>query len=187
MTALQVRFPRLWASLPVRNGGPQSVHDLVLALAEVGPEAQEAAEAFFTALLSTLDSWGIAGFASLALPHEEVGGLVQAFCAIAVVPEETGDEMALRTLAEAGPHPGLERDTMTVTLPIGPAVRSSAIRFADELRDPDGLAPYAFELRFVVPLAPGRAGILHFETLSLVYLEQLEKLFDSIAGTARVA
>lgn len=186
MRTLEVNFPPAWATLPVRNGGPESVHELVSGLAEVGPEAQQAAEAFFTALLSTLDSWGISGFASLALPDEEIGGLVQAFCAIAVVPTMTG-QPELRTLAEAGPHPELERETRTVTLPLGTAVRSSALRFADELRDEDGAAPYSFELRFVVPLGADRAGILHFETLSLVYLEELERMFDSIAATARVA
>jgi hypothetical protein len=65
-------------------------------------------------------------------------------------------------------------------------VRSSAFRLAAELTDEEGLAPYAAEVRFAVPLGDDRIGILHFETLSLVYLEELEKLFDAIAGTARL-
>jgi hypothetical protein len=187
MSSLQVTFPDEWATLPVRDGGREKVHELVLSLAEAGAEAQQAAEAFFSALLPTLDRWGIAGFASLALPDEESGGLVQAFCAIAVVAAQTGADAELRTIAEDGPHPGLERDTRIVRLPTGAAARSAAFRFAEELLDDEGLAPYAGELRYAIALPGNRVGILHFETLSLVYFAELERLFDAIAGTAQVA
>jgi hypothetical protein len=74
-----------------------------------------------------------------------------------------------------------------VALPIGPAARSSAIRFAEELVDDDGYAPYAAEIRFAFPIDNRLVGVLHFDTLTLVYLEDLEELFDAIAATVRVA
>ena len=185
MSALTVRFPDEWATLSVRDSGQAQVRELVTGLAEVGAEAQDAADAFFRAVLPMLEGWGISAFASLALADEESDGLVQAMCAIAVLAAST-DEPELRALAESGPHPGLEWDTTTVQLPLGVAVRSSAIRFAGELLDTDGLAPYALEVRYVLPLGSDRIGVLHFETMSLVYLAELERMFDAIAGTARI-
>jgi hypothetical protein len=185
MSSLAVRFPEEWATLSVRDRGQEEVRELVAGLAVVGPEAQAAADAFFGAVLPLLEGWGISAFASLALPDEESGGLVQAMCAIAVVSSAT-DATDLRAIAESGPHPGLERETSTVQLPLGPAIRSSAIRFVEELLDADGIAPYALEVRFVVPLSSDRVGVLHFETMSLVFLEELERQFDAIAGTTRI-
>jgi hypothetical protein len=42
-------------------------------------------------------------------------------------------------------------------------------------------------VRFAFPLPGRRIGVLHFETLSLAGFEELESLFDVIAGTARLA
>jgi hypothetical protein len=89
--------------------------------------------------------------------------------------------------AEGGRHQGLERDTGMVRLDVGPVVRSSAFRFVPELLDDETIAPYTAEVRFALPLPGGRIGVLHFETLSLACFEHLECLFDTIAGTARVA
>lgn len=186
MTQLALTFPTEWAILPVNAGRAEAVSRIVQGMGELSTDAAVTTAGYLASLVPALDDLGIDIFASLLLPDEQSGMPVQAFCAIAVVLMQSSDETELRALAEAGPHPGLERDTTTVTLPVGPAVRSSAIRFADELRDQDGLAPYAFELRFVLPLAADRAGILHFETLSLVFLEQLEALFDTIATTTRM-
>ena len=185
MTSLQLDFPEEWAVLPVRAGGDLAVADVVAGLAELGPETQEATSEYLSALLPALAGLGVDGFASLVLPDTEANGLVQAFCAVGT---ETGpaSEERLRSIAEGGLHPDLERDTTTVRLPLGAAVRSSAVRWADELVDADGVAPYAAEVRFTFALDGDRVGILHFETLSLVYLEELERLFDAIAGTARV-
>lgn len=187
MSSLQLTFPDEWATLPTGAGAAEAVRPIVLATRELDPAAGDAAERFFTGLLEALRDRGVDGFASLALPDEQSGSLLQAFCAVGVLPAVWGGEAGLRDVAEGGPHPGLERDTTTVELPLGTAVRSSAIRFAEELLDEQGLAPYAFEVRYAFALDGGRIGVLHFETLSLVYLEQLGNLFDAIAGTAHVA
>lgn len=185
MTSLLLDFPEPWAVLPVADGGPAAVEELVRGMGDLGPEAQDATRAYLEALLPALTELGVDGFASLAVPDGD-SGLVQAFCAVGVAAGPAGED-ELRSIAEGGLHPGLDRTTTTAPLPLGTAVRSSAIRFAEELVDHDGLAPYVAEVRFAVPLPEGRIGVLHFETLSLVYLEELERLFDAIAGTARAA
>jgi hypothetical protein len=182
---LYVDFPEDWAVLPVRAGGSDAVGELTSGLDELGEPAQRRAGELLSSLLPELSKLGVDGFASLAM-SDEGGTLVEAVCAIGVVPGPI-NEAGLRSIAEGGLHPGLERETTVVALPAGSAVRSSAFRFAEELADEEGLAPYAAEVRFAVPLGDGdRIGILHFETLSLVYLEELEELFDAIAETARV-
>ena len=162
MSALEVTFPDEWLTLPMR-----------------------AADGV-TTLLPTRADLQFDGHASLALLDECSGTPVKAFCAIGVVPGR-GDDDELRTVAEGGPHRGLERDTLTVQLALGPGVRSSAFRFAPELLDDATIAPYTAEVRFALPLPGEQIGVLHFETLSLVRFDELECLFDMIAGTARVA
>jgi hypothetical protein len=186
MTSLQVRFPEQWATLPV--GGPEgaiAAGELVSGMGELDRDAQVAMDAYLTAVLPTLQAWGIDGVASLVLP-DEAGGLIQAFCAISLVQGETGDAAELRRVVEAGPHPGLERETTEVDLPAGTAVRSAAFRFAEELLDAEGVAPYSGEVRYAFPLPDDRIGILHFETLSLIYFRELAGLFDAIAETTRI-
>lgn len=161
MSALEVTFPDEWLTMPMRAAGG------------------------VTTLLPTLDELHFDGRASLALLDECDGVPVRAFCAVGAVPGRGA--VRVRAVAEGGPHPGLERDTVTVQLAVGPAVRSSAFRFVPELLDDASIAPYAAEVRFAFPLPAGRIGVLHFETLSLSCFEQLEDLFDLIAGTARVA
>ena len=185
MSAIQVRFPDGWAVLPVSSGSQATVDDLVAGLAELGPEAQGAMSEYLHAVLPALADLGVDGFASLALQDADSGSLIEAFCAVGIAPGPVSEER-LRSVAEGGLHPDLERDTTTFRLGLGTAVRSSAVRWAEELVDTDGVAPYAAEVRFACPLDDDRIGILHFETMALVYLEELEELFDAIAGTARV-
>jgi hypothetical protein len=184
VTSLHVDFPENWAVLPVRSGGADVVHELTVGLDELGEPTRRRAGELLSGLLPELSKLGVDGFASLTM-SDEGGTLVEAVCAVGVVPCPVSDA-GLRSIAEGGLHPGLERDTTIVTLPVGSAVRSTAFRLAAELTDEEGLAPYAAEVRFAVPLGDDRIGVLHFETLSLVYLEELEKLFDAIAGTARL-
>lgn len=185
MTRLQVDFPDQWAVLPTGGTGVTALERIIDGLGELGGDAQAAMEEYLRAALPALSAIGVDGFASLALADPESGHLVQAFCAVGVEPGPV-TEQRLRSIAEGGLHPGLERDTTVVELPVGSAVRSAAFRWADELRDSDGVAPYAAEVRFTFPLENERIGVLHFETLSLVYLEELTELFDVIAGTARI-
>jgi hypothetical protein len=161
VSTLEVTFPDEWLTMPMRAAGG------------------------VTTLLPTPDELHFDGRASLALLEECGGTPVRAFCAVGVVPGN--GEHRLRAVAEGGRHPGLERDTLTVHLAVGPVVRSSAFRFVPELLDDPTVAPYTAEVRFALPLPAGRIGVLHFETLSLTCFEQLESLFDMIAGTARVA
>ena len=161
MSALEVTFPDEWLTMPLGAAGG------------------------VTPLLPTADELQLDGRASLALLDECGDVPVRAFCAVGVVPGH--GEHRLRAVAEGGRHPGLERDTVTLDLAVGPAVRSSAFRFVPALLDDPTLAPYTAEVRFALPLPAGRIGVLHFETLSLTRFEQLECLFDLIAGTARVA
>ena len=181
MSVLEVSFPQEWATMPTGGAGEQTARDLVAGLADLGPEVQSSTAAFLDALVPTLADLGIGTFASLALPDGD-GGIVQAYCTIS-----TAAGTDLTALAEGGPHPGLDRTTTTVQLPVGTAVRSSALRFAAELADDEQLAPYVAEVRFALPLPEGRVGVLHFATLSVVYLAELAELFDAIAATARVA
>ena len=179
MTTLEVTFPDLWATVSttrVRHRVP-----------ELGSGAQDGSSGQVTDVLPAVAGLSVGGFASVSVPDPECGSRVAAFCLINDVPRCSSDEADLRALAEGGLHVGLERDTSTVRLPVGPAFRSSAFRFDEELLDDVGRAPYAFEVRFVFPLPGHRAGVLHFETTSLSYLDDLESLFDAIAGTATLA
>jgi hypothetical protein len=185
VNTLELDFPEPWAVLPVTDGGPEAINRLVSGLADVGPEAQEVTRQYLTGLLSSLTRVGIDGFASLTVPNGD-SGVIQAWCAVGVT-TGSGTHDELTSIAEGGLHPGLDRTTTTVPLPLGAAVRSSAVRFAEDLADDDGLAPYVAEVRFAVRLPGSTVGVLHFETLSLVYLEELERIFDAIAGTARSA
>lgn len=186
MTTFEVSFPDPWATLPVRAGGPERVQELSVGLAELGSTAQESISAYLTSVLPALTDLGVSGFAALTIPDPDSGELIQAFCATTAVAAVRGGHEELRDIAEGGLHPDLERDTTDVQVETGAAVRSSAFRFAEELMDDDGVAPYAFEVRYAIPLPEHRIGVLHFETMSLVYLEQLERMFDAIAGTAAV-
>jgi hypothetical protein len=163
VSALEVTFPDEWLTMPMTAAGGG-----------------------VTTLLPTLDELAFDGRASLALLGQWSGVRVQAFCAVGVVPGG-GDEARLRLVAESGRHSGLERDTVDVELSVGRGVRSSAFRFACELLDDETIAPYTAEVRFALSLPGDRIGVLHFETLSLTCFEELESLFDVIAGTARIA
>lgn len=163
MSALEVTFPDEWLTMPMPAGGAR-----------------------VTTLLPTPEELDFDDRAALALLGECCGARVQAFCAVGVVPG-TGKDAELRTVAEGGRHSGLERDTITVELSVGRGVRSSAFRFAGDLLDDPTLAPYTAEVRFALPLPGHRIGVLHFETLSLTCFAELECLFDTIAGTARIA
>ena len=163
MTTLEVTFPDEWLTMPMTAAGGG-----------------------VTTLLPTPDQLDFDRHASLALLGEWSGVRVQAFCAVGAVPG-TGTDAELRLVAESGRHRGLERDTVDVELSVGHGVRSSAFRFAAELLDDLTIAPYTAEVRFALPLPGNRIGVLHFETLSLTFFEELECLFDMIAGTARVA
>jgi hypothetical protein len=175
VSVLEVTFPDEWRALPSRavagapNPGSASAH-------RGGPVTAD--------LLPALD---FDNLASLALLDAPSGEGIQALCAIGVVHHCTGTDGELRAIAESSPHPGLERDTLTVEFSLGRAARSSAFRFAEELLDDPRIAPFAAEIRFALPLPGRRIGILHFETPSLRCFEELETLFDTIAGTARVA
>src|SRR4051794_26516028 len=163
VTTLEVTFPDEWLTMPMTAAGGG-----------------------VTTLLPTFDQLDFDRHAFLALLGEWSGVRVQAFCAVGAVPG-SGTDDELRSVAETGRHPGLERDTVDVELSVGRGVRSSAFRFASELLDDTSIAPYTAEVRFALPLPGNRIGVLHFETLSLTCFEELECLFDTIAGTARIA
>jgi hypothetical protein len=187
MSTLQVTFPERWAVLRRGPDGRVTAEELVAGMAELGEDTQDAARAYFDALIPALDQAGIEALASLVVRTPEPPTTVQAHCALAVLSRDgSGEDDLLRAVAEGGPHPGLERETWEVELPAGPAVRSFAFRHATELVDADGVAPYAAEVRFAFPVHGDRVGVLHFETLSLVYLDQLTEMFDAIAGTTRI-
>jgi hypothetical protein len=188
MNTLQVTFPEPWAVLRRGEDGRSTAEELVSGMAELGEDTQDAARDYFGALIPVLDRAGIEALATLVVRTPEPPTTVQAHCALAVLGRDaTGGRNLLRTVAESGPHPGLERETSEVDLPTGTGVRSFAFRHATELTDAEGVAPYAAEVRFAFPVDDDRVGVLHFETLSLVYLEQLTEMFDAIAGTARLA
>ena len=162
MSGLQLDFPLPWAVLPTGAGSAETTAALVAGMGELGPEAQEATAEYFGALVPALRELGIDGFASLVIPDEDNDSLVQAFCAVGTVAAGADSP---RAIAEAGLHPGLERETTDVALPIGAAVRSSAVRLAEELADGEGWAPWAAEVRYAVPLGDDQVAVLHFETM----------------------
>ncbi|MGZ4531125.1 MAG: hypothetical protein ACXVXP_02105 [Mycobacteriaceae bacterium] len=98
----------------------------------------------------------------------------------------TGMDGVLIEVAEAGPHPGQERQTSEVRLAVGDTVRSSAVRWAGEFSDASGVAPFIAECRYVFAVGDEQVGILHFETDTVVYLDDLEPMFDAIAGTVQL-
>ena len=181
MSTLEVTFPDEWLSVAVHAGGPHLAGRRGL----VGEPVRRGPAARFAGQLPSLDELGFEGRASLALLDQRRRRVV-AFCAIGVVAGTDGDESALRAVVEGGRHPGLERDTLPVELELGKGLRSSAFRFTEELLAAEAV-PYTAEVRFAFPLPGRRIGVLHFETPSLASFEELETLFDVIAGTARLA
>jgi hypothetical protein len=71
-------------------------------------------------------------------------------------------------------------------LGVGNTVRSSAVRWAGELVDATGLAPFVAECRYVFAAGDDQVGILHFETDTIVYLDELAPMFDAIAATVQL-
>jgi hypothetical protein len=187
LSALEVTFPDEWLPLPLGSVPGEATSQPTLGRHPCGDAAQPPIGVRGAGLLPVVDELDFADGASLALLGERCGFGIRAFCAVGVVPDRTGDVDALRRVAEHGRHPGLERDTVTVQLCTGRGVRSAAFRFAPELLDDEFLVPFAAEVRFALPLPAGRIGVLHFETVSLARFEELECLFDTIAGTARIS
>ena len=185
MSVLEVTFPDEWLSLPRRSTAV--VARPVTPGGVCTRSAPPVTGMRSAGALRALTDPDFDGLACFALPNEGSIEGIQAFCAIGVVHDVTGTPAELRAVAESGRHPGLDRDTLTVELSVGTAVRSSAFRFADELLADEAVVPFAAEIRFALPLPGRRIGVLHFETLTLRCFEQLEYLFDTIAGTARVA
>jgi len=191
VTSLDVRFPTAWAVMPCTGGSQQNaLEQLGAALAEFGADVEDIGNQYLRALTDGLAEVGVSGVAALMLVNEDGTESVRAICAIGTMraPEmsPSGLEGVLAEIAEAGPHPGLDRQTSRVTLAVGDTVRSSAMRRADELVDASGLAPFVAECRYVFAAGVEHVGILHFETDTVVYLDDLEPMFDAIAATVRL-
>jgi hypothetical protein len=179
VSVLEVTFPDEWLALP----GPS--HTAMPRPETPGGWVRSSGPATGVPLRALAEP-DVDDLAVLALPEDPAGPGIQAFCAIGVVHHVAGMHTELRVVAESSPHAGLERDTLTVEFSLGRVVRSSAFRFVDELLADELVVPFAAEIRFALPLPGRRIGVLHFETLSLRRFEELECLFDTIAGTARV-
>ena len=191
MTSLDVRFPKEWAVLPCTGGSQrEALEQLGVALAEFGVDAADAGNQYLRALTHGLAQVGVSGVAALMLVNEDGTESVRAVCAVGTMSASemsaSGVGGGLAEVAEAGPHPGLDRQTSQVTLAVGDAVRSSAIRWAGELSDASGLAPFVAECRYVFAAGVEQVGILHFETDTVVYLEELAPMFDAIAATVQL-
>lgn len=190
MTSLDVCFPKEWAVLPC-TGRPQqeALDGFGAALAELGVDVADAGTQYLRALTDGLGEVGVSGVAALMLVNEDGTESVRAVCAVGTMSTAGMSTSAIDTVltevAEAGPHPGLERRTSEVALAVGDTVRSSAIRWAGELSDASGLAPFVAECRYVFAAGDEQVGILHFETDTVVYLDDLEPMFDAIASTVQ--
>ena len=190
-TSLDVRFPPEWAVLACSGESQrEALNWYGAALAELGVDVADAGNQYLRALTEGLAEVGVSGIAALMLVNEDGTESVRAVCAVGTMSaagmSTSGGERMLAEVAEAGPHPGLDRQTSQVALAVGNTVRSSAIRWAGELRDASGLAPFVAECRYVFAAGVERVGILHFETDTVVYLEDLEPMFDEIAATVRL-
>lgn len=186
MTVLEVHFPDSWTIVPGGPHGLEAVTALVAGLDEHRSGGSRGRQ--LPGLLPLLTDVPLESFACLLAPDVVPGPTMRACCAIGVM--STGaaaGDADLREVAESGPHRGLDRQTRTVILPLGRAVRSSAVRFAEELLAVPEVAPYVAEVRFALPLPAGRIGVLHFETMELDRLAEMTGLFDEVARTARLA
>ena len=192
VTSLDVRFPVEWAVLPCTGDSRQEIlAGFHAAIGDLGNEAQAAADQYFQTLTDRLGGVGVSGIASLMIVDEEKGDSVRAVCAVGTVDVSDLDELSsgdlLVTVAESGPHPGLDRHTERTMIAGHDAVRSTATRWAGELADTAGWAPYVAEFRYVFPTGTGQLGILHFQTDTVVYLDDLASVFDAIADTVQLS
>lgn len=191
VTSLDVCFPHQWAVLPCAGGSKKEALDqLNAALAELGIDAADAGGQYLRVLTDGLAEVGVSGVAALMLVNEDGTESVRAVCAVGTMSTSEmstpGIDGVLTEVAEAGPHPGQDRHTSQVTLAVGDTVRSFAIRWAGELSDASGMAPFIAEWRYVFAAGDDQVGILHFETDTVVYLDDLEPMFDAIAATIQL-
>lgn len=69
----------------------------------------------------------------------------------------------------------------------GRATRCRALRLGWEmLQQDDELVPVVGVARYVVPVAPELAAVLHFETSTLEYWDEFTAVFDAIAASLRL-
>jgi hypothetical protein len=187
---LNVGFPPPWATVRGRELGRQDAGVIVGGIvADLGAEAAASASSYFETLVPALAAFGLDALAALTVVDESGVDAAQAFCAVGAVsvdPQVSLDD-GLWSVAESGPHPGLDRQTTRIDLPLGTTIRSEAFRLAIEALDDDGVAPYVAEVRYAFAIDHTSIGFMHFETQTLVYYDELMTMFDAIVRQARLS
>jgi len=134
---------------------------------------------------AVLQAAGVNALAAMAVLDGDAG-LVQAACAVTSVPYDESDPGALAALAATSPFGDGEVDIVPHQTSLGMGARASRYRPGRELTDRTGHWPYVREVRYALPIAEGVAALLHCETLSVVYAEELDGVFDAIAARLTV-
>ena len=142
-------------------------------------------KAYLDELGAVLRASGVDALAAMAVPDGDAS-LVQAACAVTSVPYDESDPSALAALAATSPFGDGEVDVVPHQTRLGMGARASRYRPGRELTDRTGHWPYVREVRYALPIAEGVAVLLHCETLSVVYAEELDGVFDAIAARLTV-
>lgn len=178
---LTVRLPDDWAVIPA-DGGAEAIDALMEPLAEASESERRVVREYFGAVAQVLRETGVLALGTMLHYDENPPSFAHATCAWALHTLDAGADRPYEALAAASPFAGMDR---TVT-PFAGGARSLTFRRATELTDDAGNWPYVLEVRYAVPGAGGVAILLHFESLTVLYADELEGLFDAIAATAAV-
>lgn len=182
---LTVDLPEDWAVIPA-DGRSEAVDALLAPLAEADDASRRVVREYVEAVAEVLRGAGVLALAVMMHYDDDPPSLVQATCAWALQSLDPRAERPFEALVAASPFTAMDRTIGQFHGKGGDGARSLTFRRATELTDGAGRWPYILEARYAVPAVPGVAILLHFESLTVLYAEELEGLFDAIAATAAV-
>lgn len=182
---LTVSLPEDWAVIPA-DAQSEAIDALLEPLA-VDEEDRRVVREYVDAVAAVLRGAGVLALATVMHYDDDPPSFVQATCAWALHSLDPSADRPYEALVAASPFAGMDR----AISPFpgkggGDGARSLTFRRATEWTDDAGNWPYVLELRYAVPAVAGMAILLHFESLTVLYTEELEGLFDAIAATAAV-
>lgn len=182
---LNVRLPEDWAVIPA-DGGTDAIDALMEPLAEANEAERRVVREYFDAVAQVLRDAGVLALATMLHYDDDPPSFAHATCAWALHTLDPDADRPYESLAAASPFEGMDRTVGPFSGAAGEGARSLTFRRATELTDEAGNWPYVLEVRYAVPAVPGVAILVHFESLTVLYADELEGLFDAIAAAAAV-
>jgi len=164
---------------------PAAIGDFLDQIPWSDDQGRDQFRTYLDELGAVLRASGVDALAATAVPDGDAG-LVQAACAVTSVPYDGSDPGALAALVATSPFGDGEVEVVAHRTSLGMGARASRYRPGRELTDRTGHWPYVREVRYALPVAEGVAVLLHCETLSVVYAEELDGVFDAIAARVTV-